>query len=160
MQGDGYLYLELHRRGTVKPCAFDGIHAAIINNKNNKIMKNYAIYKKERWMFERFDGRKKLFRGITKEEFAAAKARCFKRWGGSSELKEKCAILETVEFLKKYVNTNYEKIIIEGNKHLYIASPIFLHSDYNKGIFAENTPKNRRKAELINKLLEKARKKA
>lgn len=122
-------------------------------------MNNYGIFKKWDWCYIKFDGRKKIFRGMTKAEFAAAKDRHFAhqraRYGSAPE--GRCKSLETVGFLKKYVNTNYEKIIIEGNEHLYIASPIYRHGDYNKCIFSENTPKNRRKAELVNKLLEKAR---
>lgn len=106
-----------------------------------------------------FDGRKKIFRGMKKAEFSDAKGRHFAhiraRYGSAPECR--CKSLETVDFLKRYAGTNYEKIIIEGNKHLYIASPIFLHSDYNKSIFAENTPKNRKKANLINRLLSKAK---
>lgn len=123
-------------------------------------MKNYAIFKIKGWEYMKFDGRRRCFRGMTKAEFAAAKDRHFAhiraRYGSAPECK--CKSLETVDFLKRYARTNYEKIIIEGNKHLYISSPIFLHADYNKSIFSENTPSNKRKAELINKLLAKARK--
>jgi len=50
---------------------------------------------------------------------------------------------------------NYRKILIEGNKHIYWAHPVYLHKDYNKSIFAENTPANRKRMRLINSLLSK-----
>lgn len=50
---------------------------------------------------------------------------------------------------------NYKKILIEGNTHIWWASPVYGHSDYNKSIFAPNTPKNRRKMEIINAFLNK-----
>lgn len=122
-------------------------------------MKNYAVFKIKGWEYMNFDGRKKIFRGMTRTEFADAKDMHFAhiraRYGSAPE--GRCESLETVNFLRQFVGTNYEKIIIEGNKHLYIASPIFLHSNYNKIIFSENTPANKRKANLINRLLSKAK---
>lgn len=121
-------------------------------------MSNYEIFKKKDWCYTKFDGRKKIFRGMTKAEFAAAKDKYFAhKCARYVSLTGKCYAIEKVESLKRYVGTPYEKVIIEGNKHLYIASPIYGHSDYNKTIFADNTPRNRRKAALVNKLLEKLR---
>ncbi len=121
-------------------------------------MSNYEIFKRLDWCYIKFDGRKKIFRGMTKAEFSAAKDRHFAhqraRYGS---LAGKCYALEIVESLKRYAGTRYEKIIIEGSEHLYIASPLYRHTDYNKGIFTPNTDRNRRKAELINRILKASR---
>ena len=49
---------------------------------------------------------------------------------------------EIVRIMKKSRNTNYLKIFIQGNNHIYLASPIYEHRDYNKSIFCINTPHN------------------
>lgn len=125
-------------------------------------MKNYVVYKIKDWAWLNFDRRKKIFRGITREEFLQAKDRHFAHLRKNCGVEQitRCNTLRVLDILLNRVGSSYEKVIIEGNKHLYIASPIYLHADYNKSIFAKNTPENRRKAELINKLLGKARKTA
>lgn len=50
--------------------------------------------------------------------------------------------------------SNYTKILIEGNAHIYWAHPLYKHQDYNKSIAFENTPNNRMLAEKINRYLE------
>ena len=55
----------------------------------------------------------------------------------------------------KWGYSSYSKILIEGNTNIYWASPVYLHSDYNKSRAMENTPKNRKIMELVNKMLAK-----
>lgn len=47
----------------------------------------------------------------------------------------------------------YSKMLIEGNKNIYWASPSYGHSDYNKSIAMENTEKNRAIMNVINRYL-------
>lgn len=49
----------------------------------------------------------------------------------------------------------YKKVLIVGHRHIYWASPVYGHADYNKSIWRDNTPANRRKMELINRFLNK-----
>ena len=49
---------------------------------------------------------------------------------------------EIVRIMKKSRNTNYLKIFIQGNNHIYLASPIYEHRDYNKSIFCINIDHN------------------
>ena len=49
---------------------------------------------------------------------------------------------EIVKTMQKYRDTNYLKIFIQGNNHIYLASPIYEHRDYNKSIFCINTDHN------------------
>lgn len=49
----------------------------------------------------------------------------------------------------------YKKVLIVGHRHIYWASPTYGHADYNKSIWRDNTPVNRRKMELINRFLNK-----
>ena len=51
---------------------------------------------------------------------------------------------------------NYRKNLIIGIKSIYFTSPVYLHRDYNKSVFFENTENNRIKAILINRLINKA----
>lgn len=61
-----------------------------------------------------------------------------------------------LECMKRNKNAGtYKKILILGNKHIYWASPIFGHADYNKSIWRENTPENREKMNIINRFLNK-----
>lgn len=67
-------------------------------------------------------------------------------------------IHDAVNFMRIQIKegvTPYYKVLVEGNKNFYWCSPAFLHSDYNKSRAFENTPKNRRIAELINNCLTK-----
>lgn len=58
-----------------------------------------------------------------------------------------------IEWQKNCIGTPYLKILIEGNKHIYWASPTYGHADYNRTIWADNTPANRKRMQLINKML-------
>lgn len=40
-------------------------------------MKKYDVFKSENWFFRRYDGRRKEFKGITREEFSLARDRHF-----------------------------------------------------------------------------------
>lgn len=65
-------------------------------------------------------------------------------------------IISAIRFAKwqkKEGETNYSKILIEGNTNIYWASPIYEHADYNKSVAFSNTSKNRNIAKLINKYL-------
>lgn len=52
---------------------------------------------------------------------------------------------------------SYKKVLIEGNKHIYWASPVYGHQDYNKHVWRDNTPENRRKMQIINNYLNNGR---
>ena len=49
---------------------------------------------------------------------------------------------EIVRIMKKSRNTDYLRIFIQGNNHIYLASPIYQHKDYNKRTFCLNTDHN------------------
>ena len=81
---------------------------------------------------------------------------------GAKDKKYKCfkfgynPILQAIIYAKenkRYKGTSYFKILIEGNRNIYWASPIYEHSDYNKSIAFENTPENRAKMDIINNFL-------
>lgn len=64
-------------------------------------------------------------------------------------------LISLVKWLKQFVGTPYEKILIEGNLHIWFASPVYRHNDYNKSIWRKNTPFNRMLAKIINSLIHK-----
>lgn len=54
------------------------------------------------------------------------------------------------------INTNYVKIFIQGNAHIYGAHPHYQHSDYNKWVAMPNTPKHWKIAQELNAKMKKA----
>jgi hypothetical protein len=49
--------------------------------------------------------------------------------------------------------TNYHKVMIMGNTGIYLASPVYGHSDYNKVRVMDISPRNIRIMELFNKIV-------
>lgn len=120
-------------------------------------MKNYEIFKAENWQFMKFDGRKKIFRGVDRAAFDAAKERSVKRliWKYIPEVDQRCESLKAIDFCKLGRGTSYAKCLMPGGEYIWFTSPCFGIDDYNKAIFAPNTERNRRKAALINALAAK-----
>ena len=58
--------------------------------------------------------------------------------------------------LQKNAPENYRKEIVVGIDSIHLASPIYRNRDYNKSVIFANTENNRIKANLINKLINKA----
>lgn len=118
-------------------------------------MKNIELFKHDGWFVQKYDGRKRIFRGISHEEYRAMSDKHCDRVSKNyipkyEPIKE---LWRDIEFYSKA--GRHTKRLIVGNKHIYWASPVYGHQDYNKSIFADNTPRNRRKAELINRLIVK-----
>ena len=55
----------------------------------------------------------------------------------------------------KSKGTNYFKIMIEGNTGIYLASPVYLHSDYNKCRLFDKNEKTLKLMHLFNKIVNK-----
>lgn len=76
-----------------------------------------------------------------------------KQW--AKESIQKCIDRVNADIADGTVFTNYAKIFIEGNNHIYMAHPYYQHSDYNKWQAMPNTAKHRKvAAELNAKLIE------
>lgn len=58
-------------------------------------------------------------------------------------------------YCAKAKNSPYFKILVAGNKNIYLASPYYGHADYNKSVVMPNTPKNQIIMKLVNALLYK-----
>lgn len=118
-------------------------------------MKNIELFKHDGWFVQKYDGRKRIFRGISHEEYRAMSDKHCDRVSKNYVPKYE-PIKELWRDIEFYIKAGrYTKRLIVGNKHIYWASPVYGHKDYNKSIFADNTPRNRRKAELINRLIVK-----
>jgi hypothetical protein len=50
-------------------------------------------------------------------------------------------------------DTSYFKILIEGSSNIYLANPIYKHSDYNKSIVMANNEQNRKLMAIVNNIL-------
>ena len=55
----------------------------------------------------------------------------------------------------KSKDTNYFKVLIEGNSGIYYAHPAYGHSDYNKSRIFDKTPETLKLMELFNKIVNK-----
>ena len=69
---------------------------------------------------------------------------------------EKSVAGQAREMLKsslRYKGTNYFKVLLEGNRNIYYASPIYGHEDYNKSRVFVKTDKTMRILELFNKIV-------
>ena len=56
---------------------------------------------------------------------------------------------------KSYKNTPYQKIMIEGNTGIYLASPVHLHSDYNKSRLFDKSEKTLKLMDIYNSVITK-----
>lgn len=71
-------------------------------------------------------------------------------WCSLSYPKKAIELLRNSQGLK---NTNYFKILIEGNKNIYYAHPEYGHEDYNKSIAFPKNTKTLRLMYLVNTIL-------
>jgi len=55
----------------------------------------------------------------------------------------------------KTKGTNYFKIMIEGSTGIYLASPVYLHSDYNKCRLFDKNDETLKLMDLFNKIVNK-----
>lgn len=119
-------------------------------------MANIKLFQIDNWHTLRYDGRKSIFRDITRQQYRDMCNKHYFRMNNKSCQHLYEPIMEIKRDIAFYRQAGrYAKRLIIGHTHIYWASPVYEHQDYNKSIFADNTPKNRRKAELINKLLDK-----
>jgi hypothetical protein len=94
------------------------------------------------WHSLRYDGRRKMFRGIAKEDFIAAQKRHLYRVyiRPSEAYYNKSALRKAYEYIcdwSKSENGNYQKIAVMGKRHLWAASPRYGFADYNKARLME-----------------------
>ena len=86
--------------------------------------KNFNVFKTENWRTLKFDARKAIFKGITKEEFKEASEKASRRFSLKFELHRKAnqeqKRRELIEFFKNVPYTNEG----EGNEdYLYTQKP-------------------------------------
>ena len=100
---------------------------------------NYEIFKKDHWWDKKYDGRKKEFRSLpmSKQEFWDAKQKAIRRRYIRTTAddyvvsKLRQAYLAVKEWAKPE-HYNYQKVAMYGHTWLYLCSPVYGHSDYNK----------------------------
>ena len=93
------------------------------------------LFKMQWWFNKKYDGRRRLFRGITREEFATACKKAIHRRYIRPKYEEKSLLrrcYETVCDYAKPEHGNYQKIVMYGYEWLYLCSPEYGHRDYNK----------------------------
>jgi len=101
--------------------------------------KNYEIFKQDHWWDKRYDGRKKEFRclPLNRKQFFDAQTKAIHRRYirttsddyAVSRLRQ--AYLSVKEWAKPE-HGSYQKVVMYGHTWMYLCSPIFGHSDYNK----------------------------
>ena len=103
-----------------------------------KVTKEFlAFLKSPRWYDAKFDGRKKEFRGIDRKEWCEAINKAFHRRFvrmkperyATSDLRK---AYNCIKEWSKPEHGRYQKVAMYGHTWLYLCSPIYGHSDYNK----------------------------
>lgn len=99
------------------------------------------IFNFENWMYCRYDGRKKLFRGISREDFRAAYNKNFQRAttrNAASDFdgygRRRRARYLAAQYLS---GDRYGKLPTFGHTHLYLCAPEYGLRDYNKAQILE-----------------------
>lgn len=109
------------------------------------------------WTSTNFHGNRKQYHGLPVEFVKEIVAKKLRRWSllHGQQIKE-----STVSKCRRIANecirskdTGYFKILIEGNSNIYLASPIYKHSDYNKSIVMANNEQNRKLMAIVNNIL-------
>ena len=93
------------------------------------------IFKIDGWWNMKYDGRRKIFKGLSKKEFAVAQEKAVRRRYFSVPYYEKSLLRRCYESVcdwAKPVHGSYQKVVMYGYTYLYLCSPIYGHSDYNK----------------------------
>lgn len=96
---------------------------------------NYKIFSLENWFNISYDGRKSIFRGISRKDFEAAKEKAFYRRYVRAPYQAKSLLrrcYESVCDCARPENGSYQKIVMYGHTWLYLCSPVYGHRDYNK----------------------------
>lgn len=99
------------------------------------IMRKYTIFKDKEWYNRKYDGRRKEFKGISKDDFAAAVKKAIYRRFIRSRYDYRSDVRRAYEYIKdrcRPENGSYQKMPMYGNTYLYLCSPVYGHSDYNK----------------------------
>ena len=103
-----------------------------------KITKGFlSLLQKPEWYFMKYDGRRREFRGIKKESWKEATQKAMHRRLVRS-LEDNCAVSQlrkaynAVKECAKPEHGRYQKVAMYGYTWLYLCSPIYGHSDYNK----------------------------
>lgn len=101
-----------------------------------------TLFQNPNWFNLKYDGRKKMFRGISKDEWYVAQQKAIRR----RYFRTTSADYVVSNLRKAYLSINewskpehgsYQKVAMYGHTWLYLCSPIFGHSDYNKSRILE-----------------------
>ena len=109
------------------------------------------------WIIK-YHGNKKKVDNLLVTELKSISKKKYERGMRNLDFTTLPPVKKTKEYLiqaKKYKNTPYFKIMIEGNTNIYFASPIFLHNDYNKSIVFPKNEKTLKLMQLFNKIVNK-----
>ena len=95
------------------------------------------LLKNPDWYNKKYDGRRREFRGIDKESWKDAQEKAFYRRFFRTKSKDyvenqlRKAYLRSKEWSRPE-HGRYQKVAMYGHTWLYLCSPIYGHSDYNK----------------------------
>lgn len=122
-----------------------------LNAKQIEIVKSLQV-----WSNTNFHGNTKNFKGVPVEIVKTIVAKKLER-NYLKNTSSKRTVYETFKQLlsvsKSSKGTSYFKTLIEGNKNIYYASPVYGHSDYNKSIAFRKNEETLKLMEIFNKLV-------
>lgn len=102
-------------------------------------------------------GNRKMIGKLTVAEYIEIAGKKTDRYTRS--LNNNLTIFDIVRSLLKYCSgakgTSYFKVMIEGHSGIYLASPLYGHSDYNKTRLFDKNDKTLKIMQIFNKLINK-----
>lgn len=110
------------------------------------------------WTNTRFHGNTKKVGSLSVNEIKNIVEKKVSRQYAKIDTSEKTnlqVIRQLINQSKSSYNTNYFKILIEGNTGIYYASPNYQHSDYNKSRVFDKNEKTLKLMKLFNKIVNK-----
>lgn len=107
-----------------------------------------------RWSNTNFHGNTKKVGSLLLSDYLTIigkkRKRAFVKSGKETDVE---LIKRLIQLNKQYIGTSYVKIIIEGNTGLYLASPSYKHSDYNKTRLFDKSEKTLKLMRIYNAII-------
>ncbi len=93
---------------------------------------------------------------ILTKKHCRERERVLNQWNGSDIFGPAHVVARMVKHSTHREQSTHNKVMIEGNTGIYLASPVFLHKDYNKTRIFDKNEKTLRLMNIFNSLTNKA----
>lgn len=111
------------------------------------------------WDSTNFHGNRKKYKGfpveMAREIITKRYIKALNNFKIQTKENDYALIKKIIQRGKETKNTNYFKVLIEGNTGIYLASPDYMHADYNKSRLFDKNEKTLKIMQLANNILSK-----